>query len=173
VKKSCRCCKCVFTAFVLPLVVGALLCAPENVQAQASTSQPQQSPYSPAAIAALQRQAHAGDANAQFRLGISYEHGIGVSQDLAQAFSWYQKSAAQGSAPGEFYLGMMYLNGIGVPKDYPSAILLFKQAAAQGDADAENNLGAMYQYGLGVPQDNAQALAWYKEAAEQGNPRRE
>ena len=34
-KKSCPCCKCVFTAFVLTLVVGALLCAPENVQAQA------------------------------------------------------------------------------------------------------------------------------------------
>jgi uncharacterized membrane protein len=50
VKKSCPCCKSVFTAFVLPLVVGALLCAPENVQAQAPTSQPQQSPYSPAAI---------------------------------------------------------------------------------------------------------------------------
>ena len=95
-KKSCLCCKCVFTAFVLPLVVGALLCAPENVQAQAPTSQPQQSPYSPAAIAARQRQAHAGDANAQFRLGISYEHGIGVPQDLAQGFSWYPVEDATG-----------------------------------------------------------------------------
>jgi hypothetical protein len=76
--------------------VGALLCAPENVQAQAPTSQPQQSPYSPVAIAALQRQAHAGDANAQFRLGISYEHRIGVPRDVAQAFSWYPVEDATG-----------------------------------------------------------------------------
>jgi TPR repeat protein len=149
--------------------VGTLLYLPDSLHAQAPTNPQRQSPYSAAAIAALQRQAEAGDANAQFRLGISYEHGIGVHQDLAQAFSWYQKSAAQGNAHGEFYLGTMYLNGTGVQKDYPSALLLFQQAVAQGHAAAEDNLGAMYQYGLGVPKDNAQAFAWYQKAAAQGS----
>ena len=169
VQRLCHCRKTTFIALILTIALGALLCAPNSAQAQTAPNPPRQSPYSPAAVAELKRQAEAGDANARFRLGIAYEHGIAVSRDLAQALSWYQKSAAQGNARGESSLGTMYLSGAGVQKDYTSAFLLFQQAAAQGFADAENSLGAMYQFSLGVPQDNAQAIAWYQKAAAQGN----
>lgn len=50
------------------------------------------------AVAAWQPLAEQGDTDAQFNLGVSYQHGIGVIQDDAQAMYWYQQAAAQGHA---------------------------------------------------------------------------
>jgi uncharacterized protein len=44
---------------------------------------------------------------AQYDLGIAYEHGEGVSQDLAQADVWYRKAAAQGFEPARAKLKAM------------------------------------------------------------------
>ena len=44
------------------------------------------------------REAEAGDADAQYRLGLSYEHGKGVPQDYMEALKWYRKAAGQGHA---------------------------------------------------------------------------
>lgn len=44
------------------------------------------------------REAEAGDANAQYKLGLSYEYGKGVPQDYMEALKWYRKAAGQGHA---------------------------------------------------------------------------
>ncbi len=44
----------------------------------------------------LQKQAAAGDPEAQHNLGAMYQNGEGVPQDKSQAVTWYQKAAAQG-----------------------------------------------------------------------------
>ena len=46
----------------------------------------------------LKEAANEGFARAQFNLGMCYEHGVGVEQDMAQAVEWYEKSAAQDEA---------------------------------------------------------------------------
>jgi TPR repeat protein len=37
-----------------------------------------------------------GDADSQYRLGIHYEKGQGVTHDDAEAVKWYRKAAEQG-----------------------------------------------------------------------------
>ena len=38
----------------------------------------------------------AGIPKAQYNLGVSYDHGVGVPQDYAEAVKWYRKAAKQG-----------------------------------------------------------------------------
>jgi len=43
--------------------------------------------------------AEEGDARAQYSVGILYEQGLGMAQDLNQAFAWYGRASAQGYGP--------------------------------------------------------------------------
>jgi hypothetical protein len=90
-----------------------------------------------AALAQLQAAAQSGDANAQFWLGIMYEHGQGVPQDYAQAISWYRKAAEQGYALAQNNLGSMYVKGQGVPQDSIVAYALYNLSAT-GDPSSDN-----------------------------------
>jgi TPR repeat protein len=53
-----------------------------------------------------------GNALAQFNLGLLYHEGRGVSQDYAQAVTWFRKAADQGDAEAQAALGAMYANGL-------------------------------------------------------------
>ena len=44
------------------------------------------------------RAALLGNADAQTSLGVRYEKGDGVTQDMAQSVAWYRKVAEQGNA---------------------------------------------------------------------------
>ncbi|HXC65508.1 MAG TPA: SEL1-like repeat protein, partial [bacterium] len=48
------------------------------------------------AVQLLMAAAKQGDAKAECGLGVMYEHGRGVPQDLGHAMEWYLKAAAQG-----------------------------------------------------------------------------
>lgn len=50
----------------------------------------------PEAISRYQKAADGGVAKGQAGLGLMYEQGLGVGQDLVQAGSWYRRAAAQG-----------------------------------------------------------------------------
>ena len=84
--------------------------------------------------------AELGDAEAQYNLGVLYDEGAGVEQDLATAVSWYQKAASQGFIDAQSNLGMMYYHGHGVERDYRAAAQWFRQAADQGDEEARECL---------------------------------
>ncbi len=59
--------------------------------------------------------AEQGDANAQYNLGVMYNHARGVPQDYEKAFHWYSKAAEQGHASAQYNLGLMYELGQGRP----------------------------------------------------------
>jgi TPR repeat protein len=80
--------------------------------------------------------AELGDAEAQFNMGVMYDEGAGVQQDLAKAAEWYKKAAEQGFVDAQANLGMMYYHGQGVPCDHKSAVDWLQMAADQGDAEA-------------------------------------
>lgn len=115
----------------------------------------------------LLAKAKSGDPKAEARVGRSYDLGLGVPQDRAEAARWWRMAADQGVAYAQASLGAAYDAGQGVPKDYAQAFVWFRKAAEQGYAFAENNLGAYYENGRGVQQDYAQAVSWYKKAADQ------
>ena len=63
----------------------------------------------------LRAEAEKGDVKAQFILGLMYNSGSGVSQDLAVAVNWCRKAAEQGNATAQAQLGEAYKHGRGVP----------------------------------------------------------
>ena len=109
--------------------------------------------------------AKAGNAAAQFNLGLMLDRGQGIPPHHSMAMSWYRMAAEKGLAMAQFTLGFIYDNGKGVPQDYAMAALWYRKAADQGLADAQNNLGRMYSEGQGVPLDYVQAHMWFNLAA--------
>ena len=118
--------------------------------------------------AALLKKAKAGDAGAQYNLGVMYDEGEGTARDYAEAVKWYRKSAEQGHAPAQHNLGVMYREGEGITEDDAEAVKWIRKAAEQGNARAQNNLGVMYASGEGVAQDYVLAHMWWSLAQAQG-----
>lgn len=91
--------------------------------------------------------AELGDVEAQYNLGVLYDEGAGVEQDLAIAADWYRKAAEQGFIDAQTNLGTMYYYGHGVACDYREAAKWFQLAADQGDTEASGYLSK-------IPGDN-------------------
>ena len=87
----------------------------------------------------VQERAKAGNAMAQYNLGVMYYEGEGVPQDKAEAVKWYRKAAEQGYADAQVNLGVMYANGQGVPEDDAKALMFSNLAAAKGDEAGKEN----------------------------------
>jgi TPR repeat protein len=103
-------------------------------------------------------------------LGIMYERGFAVSQDLSRALELYRESASLDYPRAMKCLGTMYSMGWGCEKDEVEAVTWYKKAAERGDAAAFDCLGWAYLNGLGVPKDPSQGLHWLRKGAAAGNP---
>ncbi|WP_374652973.1 tetratricopeptide repeat protein [Dongia sp.] len=77
--------------------------------------------------------AEAGDAVAQNSLGALFDHGLGVTEDNAEAARWYEMAAQQGLPLAMRNLGNQYATGHGVPFDLDLARQWYEKAAALGD----------------------------------------
>lgn len=119
----------------------------------------------------VRKSAEAGNASAQYRLGLLYAGGVGVPQNYGLAKEWFEKAAKQGHVGAQADLGMLYLKGAGAPQSAQMALFWFSRAAEQGNVMAFAKLGSMYTEGRGVFQDFTQAHMWYNLAAVQGEPR--
>lgn len=111
--------------------------------------------------------AEQGDAQAQFNLGVAYDNGEGVPQDVQRAAAWTRKAAEQGHANAQYNLGVSYENTAKACQRRSPSSGLYRKAAEQGNTLAQYNLGVIYSNGQGVPQDAAQGITWYRKAAEQ------
>ena len=49
-----------------------------------------------------------GDVGAQYNLGVMYDEGRGVPEDVKEALKWYRLAADQGVADVQYNLGRMY-----------------------------------------------------------------
>jgi uncharacterized protein len=112
-----------------------------------------------------------GSAAAQFRLGLMYANGQGVTQDYAEALKWYQLAAKQKHTDAELSLGTLYFKGQGVAQDYAEAMKWYRFAADRGNAEANFFLSEMYANGQGVKQDYAEAVWPLREAAQRQYPK--
>ncbi len=80
---------------------------------------PRAVPYDPReALGWLRARAAAGEPWAAAFLGLLYERGVWVGQDLGAAMAWYRRAADDEYAPAEMRIAMLYSHGRGVPKDY-------------------------------------------------------
>lgn len=88
------------------------------------------------------------NANAQYRLGITYEQGVGVPSDDAIAARLYEMAAKQHFAAAENALGQLYEIGRGVPKNLASAFMYYSLSARHGNVLGKYNLGRAYALGF-------------------------
>ncbi len=87
--------------------------------------------------------AQRGNAEASFNLGVLYEDGLGVSEDLDQALLHYETAATGGSFKAQYRLGLLYFTGKKVPLDKVKAKRWLTKAAAEGDSDSIEMLEIM------------------------------
>jgi TPR repeat protein len=94
--------------------------------------------------------------------------GRGVSQDHAEAASWYRKAARQGLARAQYLLGHARETGKGVPKDDKRAARWYRRAAEGGHPRARFLIAERYLLGQGVARDDVRAFVWFSLAADDG-----
>jgi uncharacterized protein len=108
--------------------------------------------------------AERGLGDAQHRVAIMLQNGLGMVRNEFQALKWMKKAAEQGHAVAQHGLGFMYMQGDCVAKNGEKAVFWFTQAAEQGLAGSQTTLAMMYENGDGIEKDVAKAQAWYKKA---------
>jgi hypothetical protein len=116
--------------------------------------------------------AEMGHVEAQWKMGLCYQTGRGVSEDLASCLHWYQAAAEQGLVKAQFQLAVTLMGGrlTGFPKTSDEqAAVWFRKAAEAGESRAAVCLGDYYKDGQGVPQSDEEARRWYTRALELGN----
>lgn len=115
----------------------------------------------------LQASAQQNDANAQYELGMAYQSGKGVPQDMAQATQWLNKAAQGGNVRAQYALAMLYRADENA--DIKQSLEWQRKAAEAGHAEAQYGLGLLYANGQYLDKDVAQARNWFQQAAGQGH----
>jgi len=111
--------------------------------------------------------AHAGHAEAQYYLGLSY-NGVVLRRNHKRMRTWLERAAAQEWPEALTMLAHVCAWGEGGPKDERRASRLYLRAAAVGDAYAMYSLGVAYRDGRGVRKNARRAFEWFRKAIEGG-----
>ncbi|MDF1553281.1 MAG: tetratricopeptide repeat protein [Deferrisomatales bacterium] len=93
-------------------------------------------PVSAALPEGLATHAAAGDARAQYQLGVAYAKGDGVEADDREAAQWFGRAAEGGDPEAMFALGMLYATGAGVALDTVLAHKWLHLCALLSDGEA-------------------------------------
>ena len=108
--------------------------------------------------------AEKGCADAQYRLAIMHQNGLGVVRNEVLAMKGMIAAANQGFPWAQHGLGFMYMEGDCVPKNGQKAVEWFTRAAEQGMTGSQTTLAMMYEMGNSVEKDPEEARKWYRMA---------
>jgi TPR repeat protein len=120
-------------------------------------------------LALLQREANAGNSEAQFQLGRLYDTGEKLERDRKKAITWYTSAANQGHAESQYRLAIAYLYGIGVARNAANGENWLTNAAKQNHPVAKEML-PIYLANRSANMSTSIALSWYLEKAAAGDP---
>jgi len=105
-----------------------------------------------------------GEPEAQYRMAIMLQNGLGMTENAALAFDYMRAAAEAGHGLAQHGLGFMYLEGECAEKDPARAAEWFRKAAEQGLQGSMTTLGLLYEEGRGVAKDPDEARRWYRLA---------
>ena len=108
--------------------------------------------------------AQEGHPDAQYRLAIMAQNGLGMVVNQKEAIHWMRTAAEQGFDLAQHGLGFMYMQGECVEQDDTQAVYWFRLAAEQDLAGAQAALGNLYEQGRGVEKNMDEAKRWYAKA---------
>lgn len=101
--------------------------------------------------------AHQGNEEAQFRMAIMAQNGLGMVVNEKVAYENMKAAADQGHALAMHGLGFMYLEGECVEKNPQEAANWFHKASEAGMQGSMTTLAMMYRDGNGVEKNKAEA----------------
>lgn len=160
--------------FVSVVMVGLSACALSAQPYEEGMKAYEKGDYQ-SALKEFQQAAREGNVNGQYSLGLMYQDGIGVEQDLEQAQKYFAQAAKQGSKQAKTHLveihKQQYRQAMEAYEkgNYKKALQLFKRLAEQGMVDAQYNLGLVYQDGLFGEVNKTLAKQYFEQAAQQGS----
>ncbi len=105
-----------------------------------------------------------GNFQAQYRLAIMAQNGLGQVVNKKAAERWMRTAAEQGFDLAQHGFGFMYMEGECVEQDDAQAVHWFRLAAEQGLIGAQTTLAQLYEQGRGVEKDLEEAKRWYAKA---------
>lgn len=112
----------------------------------------------------LRKAVDQGNADAEFLLGLCYEHGQGVPQSTWEAKKHYESAGEHGNSMGYLQLGALYANENSPIRNLPSAFGWYMKAAQDNNAQAQVTVAYMYMSGQGVMQNLSEGLKWLERA---------
>jgi len=116
------------------------------------------------AVKILSPLADMGYPDAQYRVAIMAQNGLGMTTNELLAFKYMKGAAEQGFALAQHGLGFMYMEGECAEKSGVKAVARYQRAADQGLGGAMTTLGMMYQQGNGVEANAEEAKKWMQLA---------
>lgn len=117
-----------------------------------------------AAAEVLAPLAKAGDAKAQYVLGIMYLNEMVKPPSETAAVEHLSKSGDSGFEKAQVELARMYREGHGVKQDFAKSFLWSKKAAEAGDVGAQLQVADALAFGHGIERDPVEAYKWYEIA---------
>ena len=131
------------------------------------------------ALGYYQKASDAGNAEAQYKIGLIYEE---IYEQENQAFSWYLVSAQNGFAPAQYVVAKHYFDFEKKETTWESLKkddndlkiyqMWMRKSADNGFAPAQYEVGTWYEFGGGFAsfaEENPQtAFNWYLKSAENG-----
>ena len=113
---------------------------------------------------------NSGDSIAQYKLGVMYLEGDGVSKDEAAGRKFLELSSEQGVSAAFKQLSEVYRKGKGVPVDLTKAFAYAKTGAEYvDDVDATYQYAEMLLNGEGTEKNIALAIDWFDRAIQLGH----
>ena len=103
--------------------------------------------------------ANAGNADAQYNLGLMYEQGAGVAQSWAESAVWQKLAAKQGHVKSQYDLSIKHITGTGVLMDAVMGYMWANIASANGYSGASEIRDGIAKSMTAATIQEAQAMA--------------
>lgn len=118
----------------------------------------------------MKRLAQAGDAYAQYLMGLLYRDGGLVIPDTKRAQYWMEQAATQNVPAAQYALGKLLLSDDALVHDSDQGIRWLKASAQNGNDYAAYTLGKEYLSGRYVFKNTEKAAEYFRQAAQGDNP---
>lgn len=109
-----------------------------------------------------------GTPEQQFRLGVAYNEGMGVTENTFNASIWFRRAAMHGHTEAMFQLAGCY-DDTDLPPNHQETMLWLRRAADAGHVKAMDFLGDRLAQ-EGTPGSMQEAVKYWSKAAELGYP---
>lgn len=101
-----------------------------------------------------------------FWLGVLYNDGLGVNEDIRKGFRWVELAADLGHVDAASRTALNYYTGHGTDKNMENYVKYLYIAAEEGSVDDYIRIAWANLNGVGVEINHKEAFKWYKKSAD-------